>query len=178
MRREPLIRTAFAVLLAATLWLPAAAQAPDERALAARVYERIEPMLSEMMKKAYLDSLFSGDLKAFAGCDDVATQLRADLARDTTPVMMELFFNPDMRLRVEDILVDVYDADQLRVTAEGGSAPTRPEQSAAIAGAFRELGADFQQRIARDERYIAAITRAMQNAVEPMRQCRARRAAG
>lgn len=177
MRLDSLTRPAFAALLAAALWLPAAtlraADGADERSLAASAYDRVKPMLREMAKKAYVEGLASGDATAFAGCEAASTQLRAELERDTLPVVLELFFSAEMRQRMENIMVDVYDADQLRITAAGGDPPTRPEQSAKLASSFQELSADFQQRLAKDSRIIAALAKAIQNATARVEQCRA-----
>lgn len=177
MRHDTLTRAAFAALLTAALWLPAshaqALDSADERALAAQAYERLKPMLREMAKKSYAQGLASGKASEFADCEAAATQLRADLERDTTPVVLELFFSDEMRRRMEDILVDVYDAEQLRATAAHGNAPTRPEQSAQLARAFQELGVDFQQRVAQDSRIVAALVKALQNVTAQVQQCRA-----
>lgn len=181
MRFEALIRTALAVLLTAALWLPAASaqSADDERALAARAYARIQPALREMMKKTYADSLNSGDVSGLDACEAASKQqARADLERDTAPMVLELFFSEQMQRRVEDILVDVYDAEQLRLTAEGGNPPSRPEQSAEIAAAFRELGTDFLRNVSQDSRFAAAMVDALQNARAQLKRCRAEQGAG
>lgn len=181
MRFDTLTRAAFAALLMAALWLPAASAqtTDDERALAARAYARIQPALREMMKKAYADSLASGEPSALDGCEAASKrQARADLERDTTALVLELFFSEQMQRRVEDILVDVYDAEQLRMTAEGGNAPSRPEQSAKIASSFRELSADFLRSVSQDSRFATAMVDALQNAREQLKRCRAEQGAG
>lgn len=179
MRLNSLIRPAFAALLAAALWLPATpVRAEDEQALAARAYERVQPALREMMKKAYLQGLSGGEPGAFAGCEAASTQLRVDLERDTTPVVMELFFDQQTQQRVQGILADVYDAEQLRMVAAGGNPPSTPAQSAKMTRQFQELNAEFQQRVAQDSRIADAMAKAMQNAVARMAQCRGQQGDG
>lgn len=182
MRFDALTRGAFAVLLMAALCLPTAsaqsADAAEVRALATRAYTRIQPIMREAMRKAYVEGLTSGEVNALAGCEAVSRQVRADLERDTTPLVMELFFSEQMQQRVEGILADVYDAQQLRAIADGGDPPSRAEQSAKIDAAFQALNAEFQQSIGQDSRVVAAIVKVMQNAAALKEQCRAEQDAG
>lgn len=179
MRDVPLIRCALAALLAAACWLAAPpVHAQDEPALAARAYERFKPMLDRLVRQSFVQGFASSQASAFDGCEQARTQLRAELERDVMPVALELFFSPPMQEQVQTILVDVYDAEQLRVAADGGNPPTRPEQSALIAERFRALGVDFQQDLMQDSRVAAALAAAVGRSLERVRQCRAARGPG
>lgn len=179
MRYDTLTRAAAVALLATALWLPTSfAHADDERALAARAYEHVQPTMRELMRKAYVDSASSRELMVVAGCEAVSKQLHAEFLRDTTPVVMELFFDKQTQQRVEGILVDVYDVEQLRIAASGGSPPSTPAQSAKMASKFQELNVEFQQRIAQDGRVTAVMVAAIQRARERLDECRAAQGQG
>lgn len=172
MRHRTLIPAALAALLVGLVAAPAHAQ--DERALARAAFERARPMMGEMAKKAFAEGIANADTSDFGGCVEAERQMRTDLERDATPLVMELFFSAEMRDRMEQILVDVFDAEQLKIAADGGDPPSTPEQSRKMSESFGKLSADFQQRLAQDPRVMKVIAESALRSQALLKQCQAR----
>ena len=175
MRYDPVIRAAFAAVLATALWLPASsAQAEDKADLAVRAFARVEPMFRKMASDSMASGMSMENDPRFKDCPEAGRQMGKSLTDGVLPVVIELFFSGDNRKRIEAAMADSYTVQQLQTIAAGGDPPAAEDGSEKFGQAVAALQGSFQTQVMQDSRVTAELTKAVQVGVLASVECKAK----